>query len=407
MLRNSLKDGRFAQPSSPSTQQPLQVDAVSADEGHGRVVTPEYLHARRAFYEQCAFLSTEAALLATLVDRIGRLERIVVRPGELIEDLRKRLDPRDAPGPLNPHVIGSLLRRLGFVPVGRDGRGWKYEIRWDQLWVKDPRALNEAGFDPSALSGRELLRLLAEDPNSFFAPHVWCSRCERVTAILWGDWKEGLREWFRCSACDGPVTLLEEGWRRVASKRIRHAIQGDPALLSRVKMKWEELHDGAPFPRLPEPFGWFDLAWKKAGKPPGRPSSVLVRYHLAHIVGRLESAGLSCEQIQEVFLERNKKRRFQIYDNYPDRVHRFLGSEFRNSIGAAPIVSRPDQLWRRVQWARRQWTNPMDRLREERLNAPTAGRQSGQGSTAVPAPGSSYSSKFRFVHEIGISGRYR
>jgi len=172
-------------------------------------------------------------------------------------------------------------------------------------------------------------------------------------------------------------------------------------------MEWEELHGGAPFPPLPDPFGWFDRAWKRAGKPPGRPSSLLVRYELAHTVDQLESAGLSSEQIQQIFLERSKENRLQIYDNFPDWVHRFLGTGFRDSIGAISAVSRPEQLWRRVQWARRQWSNPMARLQEERVSAPTAELKSGQESTSPRPPVLSHSSKVRFVHEIGISGKYR
>ncbi len=337
----------------------------------GRAITPEDLHARRGLYEKCAFLSTEAALLAVLVDRIGTLDRIVVRPGELLEDLRKRVASWDTAEPVNANLIGAWLRRLGFSPIGRNNRGRTYEIRWDQLWEKDPRQLNDVGLNPCRLNGQQLLRLLVQEPRSFFAPQIWCPGCQRVTGVLWGDWKERLRDVFRCSACDGPATLLGEGWRKVASERISRAIRENPDLLPRVKMEWEELHDGAPFPRLPDQFSWFDGAWKRAGKPPGRPSSLLLRYELAHTVDQLESAGLSSEQIQQIFLERTKENRLQIYDNLPDRVHRFLGTGFRDSIRAISAVSRPEQLWRRVQWARRQWSNPIARLQEERVSAPT------------------------------------
>ncbi len=80
---------------------------MAGDEGHGRAITPEDLHALRGLYQECAFLSAEAALLAVLVDRIGTLDRIVVRPAELIEDLRKRLHSRDAPTRLTPHLVGG------------------------------------------------------------------------------------------------------------------------------------------------------------------------------------------------------------------------------------------------------------------------------------------------------------
>jgi len=373
----------------------------------GRAITPEDLHARRDLYEKCAFLSSEAALLAVLVDRIGTWDRIVVRPGELLGDLRKRVAAWDTAEPVNPNLIGLWLRRLGFSPIGRNSRGRTYEIRWDQLWETDPRQLNGAGLNPCRLNGRQLLRLLVQEPRSFLAPQIWCPRCQGVTGILWGDWMERVRDVFCCSACDGPATLLEEGWRKVASERISRAIRENPDLLPRVKMEWDELHDGATFPRLPDPFGWFDRTWKRAGKPSGRPSSLLVRYELAHTVGQLESAGLSSEQIQQIFLERNKETRFQIYDNFPNWVPRFLGKGFRDSIGEISAVSRPEQLWRRVQWARRQWNNPMARLEEHRVSAPSAEPQSGQKSTSPHPPGPAHSSKFRFLHEIGVSGKYR
>jgi len=335
--------------------------------GQGRPVTPKDLHARRARYEQCAALSPEAALLAVLVDRIGELERIVVRPGELIDGLRKRLDARDVRAPLTARLLGSWLRRLGFSTTGRVRCGLQYEIRWEQLWKMDPREVGVAStLDVRDLSGPQLLRLLAQEGNRFFAPHIWCPRCHGVTAILWERRTAELAGPFRCPACHGTATILEDGWLKQVFQRIRRAIREDRDLLAQVKTEWEEIHDRAPFPQLPEPYGWFNLAWEKAGRGPGRPSCVLVRYELAHMVGRLESAGLSAEEIEGIFLEHAEARRLQLYDNFPERVHRFLGEKFRDSIGTAPVVSRREQLWQRVHWAKRQWTNPRVRLNGEK-----------------------------------------
>src|SRR6266851_8117593 len=105
----------------------------------GRALTPRDLAAQRGAVEACAFLSAEAALLAVLVARIGEREQIVIHPGDLLEEVRERLDWRDVPAALHPKRIGAWLRRLGFSPVGRDRLGVKYAIHWDRLWQLDPR----------------------------------------------------------------------------------------------------------------------------------------------------------------------------------------------------------------------------------------------------------------------------
>jgi len=125
----------------------------------GRALTPRDLSAQRGYVEACAFLSAEAALLAVLVARIGEREQIVIHPGDLIEEVRERLDWRDVPAALHPKRIGAWLRRLGFSPVGRDRLGVKYEIQWDRLWQLDPRAVSAPGegLDLFALEGSALV----------------------------------------------------------------------------------------------------------------------------------------------------------------------------------------------------------------------------------------------------------
>src|SRR5260370_36485160 len=60
----------------------------------GRALTPRDLAAQRGAGDGCAFLSAEAALLAVLVARMGGREEIAVHPGDLIDELRGRLDSR-------------------------------------------------------------------------------------------------------------------------------------------------------------------------------------------------------------------------------------------------------------------------------------------------------------------------
>ncbi len=203
----------------------------------GRALTPRDLAAQRGCFEECAFLSAEAALLAVLVARIGELEQIVIHPGDLVEELSGRLDWRDVPAALHPRRIGAWLRRLGFAPVGRDRLGVRYEIQWDQLWQLDPRAVSAPGegLDLFALEGSELLRLLVQEQNLFFAPRVWCPTCHRVVATVWGDLAERRGPLWPCLKCGSTPRLLDDTWLPWASDRIRNAIRKDRNLLPRVK----------------------------------------------------------------------------------------------------------------------------------------------------------------------------
>ena len=352
----------------------------------GRALTPRDLAAQRGAVEACAFLSAEAALLAVLVARIGEREQIVIHPGDLIDELRGRLDWRDVPAALNPKRIGAWLRRLGFSPVGRERLGVTYAIHWDHLWQLDPRAVSAdgEGLDLLALEGAALVRLLVHEPHLFGAPKIWCPTCHRVIATLWGDPAARRGDLWPCRKCGGSTRLLEDTWLPWASDRMRTAIRNDRNLLPRVKAEWEDLHDGAPFPRLPEPFAWLNAAWQKAGKPRGRPTAVHERYALAHAVEQLERARVSESEVEEIFRVHGKERQMR-YDKLPARVHRFLGP---CDVGFAVDLPRvnPRRLWADVQWVRRQWTNPMARLRGER-NFPAASPKREIGmDAAVLAP---------------------
>jgi hypothetical protein len=353
----------------------------------GRALTPRDLAAQRGAIEACAFLSAEAALLAVLVARIGEREQIVIHPGDLIDELRGRLDWRDVPAALHPKRIGAWLRRLGFSPVGRDRLGVKYEIHWHQLWQLDPRAVSAEGegLDLLALEGAALVRLLVQEQQLFFAPRIWCPTCRGVVATLWGDPAERRGELWPCLKCGSSTRVLEATWLQGASDRIRTAIRKDRNLLPRVKAEWNDLHDGAPFVRLPEPFAWLNAAWQKAGRPRGRPTAVRERYALAHAVEQLERAGVSESDIEEIFRAYGLTRQ-KHYDTLPARVHRFLGPCDAGFAVDLPSV-HPRTLWADVQWVRRQWTNPRSRLSGEgNFPATIPKEEIGMDAPAVLAP---------------------
>lgn len=110
---------------------PLLAVAALADEENGLQLTPDLLALAREHVEDREGLSAEAeALLAVLTDRLGSEVSATIRPGDLTEDLRKRLAWREPP---TPHAVGGWLRRLGFRRTGKDREGARYEMRADQL----------------------------------------------------------------------------------------------------------------------------------------------------------------------------------------------------------------------------------------------------------------------------------
>lgn len=328
-------------------------------------LTPRDLLRMREFYQRCASLSPEAALLAVLATRLDGREEIEVHPGDLIEDVCQRLDWRDRADPPSPEVISAWLRRLGFERIGRDAQGVTYTIRWESVWQLDPREVSRDRVDLLNLSGAELLGLLVEEQGAFPAPRLWCPTCHRQEAALLGNWGSGLEVALPCSECGGPTERLNPSWLEKASVRVRGAIRDDRALLPKVKAEWEKLTDGAPWPALQEPFAWFTRVWANATRLRGRPPNPMVCYQLAHAVEALESAGVSQEQIAELFQEPDRERRQALFRRLPDRVHRFLGTDGPGIGVDLPSVNRK-RLWEAVQWAHRQWTNPMARLRGER-----------------------------------------
>lgn len=178
-----------------------------------------------------------------------------------------------------------------------------------------------------------MLRLLLSEPK-IWEKLVQCPRCEwEGISAGWG--KDEAR---RCSECDGVRTLLDAKWWERASHRVRQACVRDRSLIPTVKAEWKQLHDGAPLPRFPERFAWLNEAWEKAGRPNGRPFSPLKHYQLAYVVGWLESAVVSSGHILNILKEPKEEIRLQLYDELPDRVHRFLGET--TSACSVPSVAQ-------------------------------------------------------------------
>ena len=315
----------------------------------------------KPFFEAYASLSADAAILAVLVNRLEGRERIEVHPGDLVADVSRCLGRRDTPRRLEARFVGDRVRRLGFQQFRRDGRGLRYEIRWDQVWRLDPREVTREHVDVLNLGGAELLRLLAEEQGAFFAPRLWCPRCRRVIATLLGDWRERLERdgvHFPCDTCGDSTKLLNPGWLHHASARVRRTLRQDPDLLAEVKAEWRSAHGGESLPELPEPFAWLNAAWARTGNPDHRPFEPLVCYQLAHAVGQLEAAGISSEEIFEVLAEANREKRLKLCERFSKPLQRSLAG--RLTAGLPSVNST--RFEEAVRWARQQWTNPMARV---------------------------------------------
>jgi hypothetical protein len=328
-------------------------------------VTPQDLLDMKPFFDACASLSVDAAILAVLVDRLEGRERIEVRPGDLVMDVGRRVGRRDTPRRLEARFIGDRLRRFGFQQVRRDKRGLRYEIRWDQVWHLDPREVTREHVDVLCLGGAELLRLLTEEQAFFFAPRLWCPRCRRVTATLLGDWRERLERdevHFPCDACGDPTELLNPRWLYQASARVRRALRLYPDLLAEVKAEWRSVHGGNSLSELPEPFAWLNAVWARTGNPGHRPFEPLVCYQLAHTVDQLEAAGISSKEILEILAEPNMGKRLKLGERFSKPLQRSLAS--RLTAGLPSVNST--RLEEAVRWVRQQWTNPMARVRGDR-----------------------------------------
>ena len=67
-------------------------------------------------------------VLDLLEEKLRDQPMIRVRPGELIEDLGKRLNRK-----VGPAWVGQKFKTLGFTQKQRDSQGQVYEIHADQI----------------------------------------------------------------------------------------------------------------------------------------------------------------------------------------------------------------------------------------------------------------------------------
>lgn len=200
--------------------------------------------------------------------------------------------------------------------------------------------------------GRELLRLLLEQPNLFNSDY--CPRCRDVSAC------RSRSEPLPCPWCGDPRICLPDKFRQKAIARIRRACRKDPSLLPRVKVEWEmlrpdggawELPPGLPVELIP--------LWKQARRPRGRPFDAKHHSVIAVLASLGESIGLSGDKLLDFLKERG-----------------------------GPWVSR-EEVWRTRAWHRRQAQDPRARARGERMREGRSVREEERGSTLlapVPAP---------------------
>ncbi len=216
-------------------------------------------------------------------------------------------------------------------------------------------------IDVRALSAPELLRLVLDTPDvgkNLFR----CDQCGFEVVMLGGS-DEGS---CRCLECDGTCAPLELQWWARAAARMRSVCRRDKTLIPRLLAEWRARHGDVPLPPLPDPFSWLNVAWKQT-RARGRPIDAVSHYTLAHMVDRLQAAGISLGQILRLLRTPDLAGPKIVYDQLPDRTRRFLGKDFRDQLGGLPFVSSRAEMSRRLRWARTQWTDPLARLRGERV----------------------------------------
>lgn len=97
--------------------------------------------------------------------------------------------------------------------------------------------------------------------------------------------------------------------------------------------------------------------------------SSLAHFELAQAVGRFQSAGVSLNKVLDILRQPDRLKRLEIYDSLPGHSRRFLGEEMRGGLAGLAFVSTREEMGRRLRWARRQWTDPLARLRGERVRS--------------------------------------
>lgn len=221
------------------------------------------------------------------------------------------------------------------------------------------------GFpDFRTLNGEEWLRLFASE-LTLPAFSGWCERC-RGPQLSGED----------CPWCQRLLTKLDsEFWQNVGGK-IRRALARNRTLLREVKAAWQTLYEDLREPTFPAELEWLARAWTAAGNPPHRPFDPKLHYDVANWVRRLQARGLSQEEIIDVMdggfdIDRREgsiTRGNKDYAHIPVQDLRVLRQQFKKIRGKVPgsLLNR-QEMWRTLEWVDRQRTNPMARLKGERV----------------------------------------
>ena len=219
-----------------------------------------------------------------------------------------------------------------------------------------------ARIDPQSLTAPQLLRVVLSTPK------VWerwavCSRCGAL-----GDYVGYDADTPRpCFECDKSTSRpLGAAWWAKAAARMRTACRRDRRLVPALKAERQATYGNVPLPAFPPPFDWLNRVWKTTSAR-GRPLASTEHYELAHAVERLRLAGVSMNQVFKILSEADPVERQKLYDRLPAASLRFLGEAVRAGVAELPFVSSRQELKRRVDWARRQWTEPLARLSGERV----------------------------------------
>ncbi len=203
--------------------------------------------------------------------------------------------------------------------------------RKSKPWVEPRR---RPPVDVRALTGGELLRLLLER----ILGHREMAVCQECGGGV--SFSGSMPDWWRCIYCEGILRHVDQGaWEQMAH-RVRGALRRDRTLLSRIKADFEDVRRSADLPPLPQPFSWLADYWRKAKRPRGRPFYPAWHLQLAYDVGDLQREGISLSEITNILKQPGDRR--------------FLN---------------PEEIWRSNQWATRYYTQPMARLRGERVRS--------------------------------------
>ena len=237
-----------------------------------------------------------------------------------------------------------------------------------QVWALRPTVQRRmckkkwsAGIDLRTLSGEEWLRLLTGETN-MVALVGWCGNC-RVG--------ECYRE--SCQRCGAALTLFNETFWSQIGRKIHRALQKNRTLLSRIKSDRENLYGTKHQPTFPAPLAWLHTLWEQTLPPPHQPFAPQVHYRVANWIESLRRLGLSKQEIIEVLGDKKLpdgaiKGERQDYAKLPHADLLVLGEEFRRAVGSPPgSVNDLSEMWRTIQWADRQRTVPMARLKGERV----------------------------------------